>query len=149
MTVDGPVAAKDLRLGQKLVSFEISEMGTEEEDEMFAWNSETLTLGSQQVETEISTLVEKSNYVMYFNGDQTARYSTTQPMFVRIGDSYHIKTTGSLEAGSILIKPNFDGTYEEIEITEITVEDEVDITYQINCEPYDWFVAGDYLVHNK
>ena len=149
MTVDGPVAAKDLRLGQKLVSFEIEEMGTEEEEEMFSWNSETLTLSSDQTETEIVTLVEKANYIIYFNGDASARYSTTQPVYVKIGDSYQIKTTGSLELGSILIKPSLDGSYEEVEIAEITVEDEVDITYQVNCEPYDWFIAGGYLVHNK
>jgi len=149
MTVDGPVAAKDIKLGQKLASFEIEEMGTEEEEEMFVWNSETLSLGADKVETEVVTLLEKVGYIIYFNGDQTARYSTTQPVFVKIGQTYQVKTTGSLEVGHVLIKPNFDGTYEEVEITEITLEDEVGVTYQINCEPYDWFIAGDYLVHNK
>jgi hypothetical protein len=149
MTVDGPVAAKELKLGQKLISFEIEEMGTDEEDEMFAWNSETLNLGSQQKETEIVTLFEKVNNIICFNGDQGARYSTTQPVFVRVGNLYKVQTTGSLEIGAILIKPNLDGTYEEIEISDIAIEEEVDVTYQINCEPYDWFVAGSYLVHNK
>lgn len=148
-TRDGLVAAKDLVVGQKITSFDISELSIEEEHEMFSWSSETLTLGEDYVEAEVNLIVEKSNYIIYFNGDKSARYSTTQPVFVKINDSYVIRTTGSLDIGAILIKPNFDGTYEEIEITDITLEDEVDITYQISCEPYDWFVAGGYLVHNK
>jgi hypothetical protein len=148
-TTDGLVAAKDLVVGQKVSSFVIDELGIDEEHEMFSWKSDSLTLSEEYVEAEVALIVEKSNYIIYFNGDQTARYSTTQPVFVKAGESYEIKTTGSLEVGQVLIKPNFDGTYEEIEITEITLEDEVDVTYQISCEPYDWFVAGGYLVHNK
>jgi hypothetical protein len=148
-TKDGLVAAKDLVVGQKVSSFVIDELGIDEEHEMFSWKSDSLTLSEEYVEAEVALIVEKSNYIIYFNGDQTARYSTTQPVFVKAGESYEIKTTGSLEVGQVLIKPNFDGTYEEIEITEITLEDEVDVTYQISCEPYDWFVAGGYLVHNK
>jgi hypothetical protein len=148
-TKDGLVAAKDLVVGQKVTSFIIDELGIDSEEEMFFWNSETFTLSEEYVEAEIGLIVEKTNYIVYFNGNKDARYSTTQPVFVKSGDSYKIKTTGSLEVGEILIKPNFDGTYEEVEIIDITLEDEVDVTYQISCEPYDWFVAGGYLVHNK
>jgi hypothetical protein len=116
---------------------------------MFSWNSETLTFGSESVETEIAVIVEKANNIVHFNGDTSARYSTTQPMFVKIDGVYSIRTTGSLDIGTILVKVNDDGTYTEEPITSITLEDEVDVTYQINCEPYDWFVAGGYLVHNK
>jgi hypothetical protein len=148
-TRDGLVAAKDIQVGQKISSFIIDEMSIDEEHEMFSWNSNSFTLDEEYVEAEVVTVIEKVNNIVYFNGDKTARYSTTQPLFVKEGDSYKVRTTGSVDIGTILIKPNFDGTYEEVEITEITLEDEVDVTYQINCEPYDWFVAGGYLVHNK
>jgi hypothetical protein len=148
-TKDGLVAAKDLAVGQKITSFIIDELGIDEEDEMFTWKSDSLTLDSEYVEAEVNLIVEKTNYIVYFNGDTSARYSTTQPVFVKSEESYKIKTTGSLTVGEILIKPNFDGTYQEIEIVDITLEEEVDVTYQISCEPYDWFVAGGYLVHNK
>jgi PKD repeat protein len=148
-TKDGLVAAKDLAVGQKVTSFIIDEMSIDEEHEMFSWNSDSFTLDEEYVEAEVVTVIEKVNNIVYFNGDKTARYSTTQPLFVKVDDSYSVRTTGSIDIGTILIKPNFDGTYEEVEITEITLEDEVDVTYQINCEPYDWFVAGGYLVHNK
>jgi hypothetical protein len=148
-TRDGLVAAKDIKIGDKLSSAIINELGVEEEHEMFFWNSPTLTLDAEYVEAEVIASIEKVNNIIYFNGDTSARYSTTQPLFVKVGDSYSIRTTGSVDIGTILIKPNFDGTYEEVEITEITLEDEVDVTYQISVEPYDWFVAGGYLVHNK
>jgi hypothetical protein len=70
-------------------------------------------------------------------------------MFVKIEGTYKVRTSGSLQTGDILIKVNEDGTMEEQEITEITIEEGMSATYQIDCEPYDWFIAGGLLVHNK
>jgi hypothetical protein len=86
---------------------------------------------------------------MYFNEDPGAKYSTTQPMFVKIDGTYKVRTTGSLQVGDILLRVNEDGTTEEQEIFDIVIESGMSTTYQIDCEPYDWFIAGGYLVHNK
>ncbi len=149
-TANGPVAAKDVRVGDKLLTYNLVEMDIDSEEAMFSWESNSLTFVDQNtIETEIARIVERASTIMFFNENTDAKYSTTQPVFVKIDGTYKVRTTGSLNIGDILIKVSDEGIISEEAITSITIEDEIEMTYQIDCEPYDWFIAGGYLVHNK
>ena len=149
MTVNGPVKAKDLSIGETLLTYKLDEMSTEEETEMFNWSSDTLTISdTEMVETVATLIVEKASAIIKFNDNPEARYSTTQPVFAKVNGKYCIRTTSSLVEGDMIVAVSEDGIITEEEIVSITIED-VDNTYQISVEPYDWFIAGGYLVHNK
>ncbi len=147
-TVNGPVKAKDLAIGDVLVSYSIPEIGIDEEHSMLSWISNSLTL-SERVETSVSVIKEKDANIIVFNGDTSARYSTTQPVFIRSNNKYKIVPTHVIAIGDYLVKINDDGTVKHVKVRDINTEPDEDKTYQISCEPYDWFIAGSYLVHNK
>lgn len=86
---------------------------------------------------------------MYFNNNDSVKYSTEQPVFVKSDGIYTIKTTGLIVEGDYLIQINADGSYTEEEVVSIHQEGGIKDVYQFSCEPYDWFIAGGYLVHNK
>jgi hypothetical protein len=151
LTVSGLVPAKDIKVGDKVITYEMNEKApTTDAGTLFIWDSPSLST-SNMVETEVVRVVEKGDSaIMYFNGNTDAKYSITQPLFIKGSDgSYKIRTTGSLEVGDYLVSINDDGSIIEEEIVDITIEDELGLVYQIDCEPIQWFVAGGYLAHNK
>ena len=149
-TSNGPILAKNVEVGDKVLSFKISEKQPESDSSvLFMWESDSLTV-EESVETEIVRIIEKGDSaVMYFNDNKQSKYSITQPVFVKTNGSYKIRTTGSLEIGDVIVSVDQEGILVEQEITDITIENELDVVYQIDCEPYQWFVAGGYLLHNK
>lgn len=152
MTPGGLVAAKDLKVGDKVMSFAIDEKKPESDaGVLFMWDSQSLTISDKEpVETEIVRIIEKGDSaIIYFNGNTESKYSITQPVFIRSEGIYKIRTTGSLEVGDFIINIDGDGNVSEEEIVDITIEEDLGTVYQIDCEPYQWFIAGGYLVHNK
>ena len=150
-TANGPVAAKDLKVGDIILSVALAELGTEQMTPIEFAVGSSLTFASEGlVETKITAIVESvKSGIVYFNGNESAKYSSQQPMFIKADGEFHVRTTGNLVVGDILISVTADGTYEEQEITEITVLDGEATVYQFTCDPYHWFIAGGYLVHNK
>ena len=61
-----------------------------------------------------------------------------------------VSTIFSVE-NDLLIKINEDETISEILVESIHTDilDESDDVYNFSCEPYDWYFAGNILVHNK
>ena len=51
--------------------------------------------------------------------------------------------------GDFLISVNQNAELTETEILNIDYLTAYSSVYQFSCEPQDWFIAGDYLVHNK
>lgn len=152
MTPNGLIAAKDLKVGDKVISFAIDEKEQESDSGvLFMWDSESLTISNKEpVETEIIRIVEKGDSaIIYFNENTESKYSITQPVFVKSDGIYKIRTTGSLEVGDFIVNIDENGNISEEEILDITIEDDLGTVYQIDCEPYQWFIAGGYLVHNK
>lgn len=149
-TANGLVAAKDIKVGDKVLSYKIEEKPQSEDSNVFMWNSTSITLSKDVSETEIVRVVEKKDSaVMFFNGNSDVKYSITQPVFIKSGNEYKIRTTGSLELGDLIIGVDINGNIIEEEIIDITIEDKLETVYQIDAEPLQWFIAGDYLVHNK
>ena len=95
--------------------------------------------------------VTANNY-LYFNEDFNAKYSLEQPIFVKkyVTNKYEVAPTSTVEEGDFIIKINDSGQKEEILVESINVVTEQDTKVILfSCEPQDWFIAGDNLVHNK
>jgi len=117
-------------------------------ESMFAWSSDTLTFGDV-VETDVLYLGPKMSPCVYFNGNEAAKFSFTQTIYVKRDGVYRIVPTSDIEVGDTLIQVLEDGSYSEDVVETIHNVEEPQMTYLIGCEPQDWFVAGGYLVHNK
>jgi hypothetical protein len=150
-TPSGSVAAKDLKVGDTLVSVALEELSTEPRSEENFIIGPTLTLGGgEPVETTIVDIIESTKAeIVYFNEDTTAKYSNEQSMFALVDGQFQTINAGLLKPGDYLVKVLPDGTYVTEEISSITEIYEPTTVYQYICEPYNWFIAGGYLVHQN
>jgi hypothetical protein len=128
-------------------------MGPEEEHTYMLWTSDSLTAKTAgYVEAIIvNVYVSVKDKVVYFNGNPAGSYSLSQPMFVKNTEGiFEMKTPDDIVVGDTLVKILSNGsiTEEVISSIEYTEADAI-TTYAISVEPYDWFIAGGYLVHNK
>jgi hypothetical protein len=152
-TASGTVPVKNIQIGDMISTIDIPEIPLEDVDSSdYNWRNvalENLTsLGLAETQVTNITPLEVQD-VVWFNGDNTKKYSLTQPFFIK-GTPYHvIKEAGALMVGEILLSINSDGSISETEITSIDSDSTLHTVYQLSCEPQDWFIAGGYLVHNK
>lgn len=150
-TANGFVAAKDLNIGDKVMAIGLSELSSEDlgQYDYTTWASPSLT-SEGLVEVDVVDIIPTvKNAVIWFNNESEKKYSLTQPVFVKKNNTYQVITTTNVEVGDKLIKINLDGSISEINVDSIQTDDSDHTVYQFNCEPQDWFIAGDYLVHNK
>ena len=151
-TSNGPVAAKDIKVGDKVLSVSIKEIDNSENTPVEFGFGNLLTLGSEGItETEIVKVEEHSDKteIVYFNDNSEAKYSNEHPMFIKSGDEYHVRLAKNVKLGDFLIRINADGSRTEKEILSITNLRENSKVYEFSCSPYMWFIAGGYLVHNR
>jgi hypothetical protein len=151
-TPNGNKMAKDLVVGEEVTTVTLSELPTSGSDgdyEYTDFNSSTLTSAGLVSTTITNIQVIENKSVLWFNGDTSKKYSFTQPIFVKRGANYMIKPAALIGSGDYLIKILEDGSISETEVISINEDSSENTVYQFNCEPEDWFIAGDILVHNK
>ena len=153
-TPNGKVKAKDVQVGNEIVSVSFSEIPNvgangESDFDYVGFSSPTLTVQEKTLTTVVDIVQSTKNSIMFFNQDQSALFSTTQPFFIKRNNNYEIIPSGAIEVGDSLISIDQDGQLLETEILNIDYLTEDATVYQFGCEPQDWFVAGNYLVHNK
>ena len=151
-TTNGLVPAKDVKVGDTVLSVDLSEIstgGASGDFDYVGFSSPSLTSnGTVEVNVvDVNAMTKPS--IMWFNGDTSKKYSLSQPFFIKRGASYEVVPSSTIEEGDKLIKINNDGSISEIEVSSIEYETTEQTVYQFDCEPQDWFIAGDYLVHNK
>ena len=153
-TFNGKVKAKDLSVGDKITSAKIQEIPDSGINEIpdfdyVGFISENLTV-TEKVETTIVDIVasEKTS-IIYFNGNSDALFSSSQPFFIKRNNYYEIIPSAAIELGDFLISIDQDGSLIETLVSSIDILDGERTVYQFGCEPQDWFIAGNYLVHNK
>lgn len=151
-TPNGLKPAKEIQVGDIVLAVDLSEIptaGSEGDFNYINFSSESLT-GNGLVEVNVVGITPSTKYSnIAFNGDSTKKYSSTQPFFIKRGSSYQVIISAEIEEGDYLIQVAEDGSLSEILVTSVDVEMVECEVYQFNCEPQDWFIAGDYLVHNK
>jgi hypothetical protein len=150
-TPRGKIPVEQLQAGDMVLSVIIDELSAEDNTPgEFSIGSSLTLSGAKAVETQVTAILETiKTAIVYFNGNDAAKYSAEQPLFVKVGDSYEVRLAGKLAVGDHLIKVDEDGTSSEELITEVTTLDTPTKVYQISCDPYHWFIAGGYLSHNK
>jgi hypothetical protein len=151
-TTSGLKAAKDVQVGDTVLAVDLVEIptaGPEGDFDYTNFNSEALT-SNGLIEVNVVSIIPSTKYSnLSFNGESTKKYSSTQPFFVKRGSFYQVIPSSEIEEGDSLIKVNEDGSLSEVFIESIEYQMTECAVYQFNCEPQDWFIAGDYLVHNK
>lgn len=152
-TMSGAVPAKTLVVGDFILSIDIPEIPLNDlESSELNWRdiaTETLS-SSGLVETKITNVTElEVQEVVWINNEEDKKYSLTQPVFTKSAFGYSVIEFGSLDVGDTVVKINDDGSIEEILVESLNTETLPHKVYQFSCEPQDWFIAGNYLVHNK
>jgi hypothetical protein len=159
-TAEGDVPAKDIAVGQMVSVPDLAEKTVDEPGDdpqlLFNWSSPTLTFSDGLVNTSIVKLVPTERHCLYFNGQEHKKFSITQAIYVKRSVEsdddtfeYRIVSALSVEMGDYLITVSESGEYGEELVETITATENPEMTYQVDCEPQDWFIAGGYLVHNK
>ena len=114
------------------------------------WESPSLTSTDGLIETTIVDIRQRVvDGTIYFNGDNTKLFSLAHPMFIYKNGKYEILPTALIEVGDYLVDISQDGSFTNTIIESIGTVDGEQVVYQFDMEPHDWYVSGDYLVHNK
>jgi hypothetical protein len=151
-TESGDVPAKEIQVGDKILSFNILEIPLEDVQSS-DWDWRNIAIPNltivDSVETTVTQIIpSEKQEIVYFNSQNDKKYSLTQPMFIKDSPYYFIKESGSVQIGDVLIKIDNNQIFEEV-VYSINIEEGQTTVYQFSCEPQDWFIAGNYLVHNK
>jgi hypothetical protein len=153
-TPTGPIAAKNLKVNDEINSVNLLEIPENDITGQYDFDyvgmiSQTLTPLNKTTTRIVAIESSARNEVVYFNDDLEKLFSTSQPIFIKSNDFYQVVPTGAIEVGDYLMQVNEDGSFTEILIETINSLTKDTTVYQFSCEPADWFIAGNYLVHNK
>ena len=149
----GTVAAKDIQIDDQMTTINIQELDLGNGDQADSdWRSIAIptVTSTGLVDVTVTAIVPSIvQEVIYFNGESNAKFSLNHPMFIK-GDPFHVFIeAGGVAIGDILIKVAADGSVVEVPVTSIDTDDTSHTVISFSCEPQDWFIAGDYLTHNK
>lgn len=144
-TPDGLVAAKDLRVGDTLISADINTFPTEgfsATDLALAWKDSTPDISI--VNTTIDGISRKmSSYAVVINNDlfSDSHYILAK----RNGEAQFVKSL-DIESSDLIY------SYQDSDWVEITTLEKVQVEHEIisiNCEPYDIFFTENMLTHDS
>ena len=145
-TSNGKIPAKDVKIGDTVYTLDIAEINPEES---MSLSSAALT-SNGIVEAEINNIeTSEKDIVIWFNNDDSAKFSQEQPMFVKRDGQYGILQSGLVDSGDYLIKISEDGSITETLVEEVNTLEGSFTVYSFSSGPQSWFIAGDYLVHTK
>jgi len=145
-TPNGLIPAKYINVGDTIYTLDISEINAEDS---LSFNSESL-ISTGLIETEIQNIdPSQQDTIVWFNGDDSAKFSQEQPMFVKRDGQYGILPSGLVDTNDILIKVSPEGEIVETPVTEVNTQEGTFNVYSFSTGPKPWYIAGDYLVHIK
>lgn len=152
-TPSGYVPAKDVEIDHLMTSIDLAEipMGSSDETD-YDWRAIAIPTATSSgiVDVTVTAVVPSIvQEVIWFNGESDAKFSLNHPMFIKGDPFYVFIEAGGVAVGDTLIKVGSDGSIVEVPVTSVDTDDSSHTVYQFSCEPQDWFIAGDYLTHNK
>ena len=147
-TTEGYIKAKDLRVGQKLISYEFDELPAKGSYDVELWTANSIS-NDKIVETNINAIkaLEAGTTVM-FNSKKDRRFSLEHMLLVKRDDKYTFMQAGVVRVGDILVY-DIDDRMTDVVVESIGYLDEDTTVYDITVDPYDTFIAGDIIAHNK
>ena len=154
-TPKGLIRAADIEPGDRIYSINIEEvpntgLNNQSQFDYTGFESTTLKSTDGLVETIVMSAVRGvKDHIMYFNGQDSIKFSLEQPMFVKRNNEYEILPSGVIEKGDYLLNVDDQGQISETLVEDIEIIEGPSMVVLFDCEPQDWFIAGGYLVHNK
>jgi len=149
----GTIAAKDIQIDDQMRTIGIAELPLGDGDQTDSdWRSIAIptTTSTGLVDVTVTAIVPSIvQEVIYFNGESNSKFSLNHPMFIKGNPFYVFIEAGGVAIGDTLIKVAEDGSIIEVPVTSIDTDDTSHTVLSFSCEPQDWFIAGDYLTHNK
>ena len=148
-TTTGYVKARDLFIGQNLVSYSFDELPDNSSvDFAETWVSDTLTQSSV-VETTISAIKARDvETTVMFNGSKQRRFSLEHLMLVKRDGVYAFIQAGVIKLGDYLVY-DINNQATDVLVEVLGYVDETTDVYDITVNPYSLFIAGDLISHNK
>lgn len=147
--------AKDIAIGDTVFSLNYAEIDASTPDyEVFAWNSESLTLAGATETTIVDVEESVRSQAVCFNGDESAQFTLEHPILVKKtvdGVSTHVfSMVAEIEVGDSIFKYNpLNGNTEEVVVNSMDVITGSKVVYTFSAEPADLIIAGDVVTHNK
>ena len=140
LTANGYILAKDIKVGDKLLTIDPSDLNNGDMHSDITIREKVLLSETTVVKHEVS-----QKELIKFNDSETL-FSDGQPIFVQDGNLIKYKDTGAVQVGDKLvtiIPESCEIVFEIVEtITKLPAQD----VYDIRCESSQWFIAGNYLV---
>ena len=140
--------AKTVKVGDQVFSAIWDELVDESFGSPFDDPSATLTNLTMNTTTVKSIVPSMKATTMYINGDITRRFSLEENVLIKRDGMYQFTNTGTLLLGDKVLEISGNGSFNEVEITEITPVNEERVVYTFDCEPTDTLIAGSIVVHN-
>jgi hypothetical protein len=148
-TTTGYSKAKDLYVGQKLVSYDFEELPQLEKTyDMETWSTKTLSTGKIVEATIQAIKIRQVSVNVMFNGLKTRRFSLEHMLLARRDDTYMFVQAGVIRTGDYLVYDINDKTVDVL-VEQIGYLNENTDVYDFTVSPYDLFIAGDIIAHNK
>ncbi len=154
------IKIQDLRVGDVLLSYKIEDLDeTAENASLEAFNyssakvkpllktSTTIVSLTQSDSAKDTVIINGTLHITTYDSVLTFK-KDGDPLGFRTGKNIWIWIEASrVEVGDYIIGKNF----QEMKVTEVeyNLGKNQAPTYQMDCEPYDWYYAGGILVHNK
>ena len=145
-TPNGLIAAKDIKVGDLIYTVDINEIDLENS---LSLNSISLT-SSGLTESEVQNIeASQKDTVVWFNNDDTTKFSQEQPIFIKRDNQYGIISSGLIDINDTLIKISDSGEIVETLITDIKTQQGNYNVYSFSTGLKPWYIAGGVLVHTK
>lgn len=149
LTPEGEVLAKEIKIGDKVNSYSFNELpNSETEYDPATWSSTELT-GAQNVVADVDGIkVYEVETTLTFNNDPGKRFSLDHVMLIKRNGVFMFVQASVVQVGDTLIS-SFDGQVEETPVESINFIDEKANVYEFRITPYDLFIAGGLITHNR
>jgi hypothetical protein len=145
-TPNGLIAAKDIKVGDLIHTIDINEIDLENS---LSLNSISLT-SSGLIESEVQNIeASQKDTIVWFNNDDTTKFSQEQPIFIKRDGQYGIISSGLIDINDTLIKVSDSGEIVETLITDIKTQQGNYNVYSFSTGLKPWYIAGGVLVHTK
>jgi hypothetical protein len=148
-TPEGYVLAKDIKVGDTLSSYRFNELPLDRSQYVLeTWSSESIT-EDQIVETTVESIkIRQAAVTVMLNEAKNRRFSLEHMLLARREDTYMFIQAGTLKVGDFLVY-DINNRMTDVKVESIGYLDETVDVYDFSVTPYDLFIAGDVVAHNK
>lgn len=143
LTMSGSTLAKDIVVGDKILSIGRESLDTNENAEYSLKSKENVSI----VEVDVVSVTLSEKELIYFNSNEAARYSIQQPMFIFRDEELKIVISQDIIVGDILLEVDANNNLINlVPVTKISITEEKEDVIDIRTSPSKIFIAGSNIV---